>query len=71
MRVPAPLAAGVGVALLVGVILFAAVTRAAFDVRLLMLAAAGAALQVAAPFLDRGSPPGPRATWPAPRPTRP
>ena len=54
-RVPFPpaLAAGLGLALLVGVILHGALAQAAFDVRLLLLAVLGMALMLAAPFMRR------------------
>ena len=52
-RIPAPLTAGTGVVLLVGTILYGAVSQAPFHVGYLVVALLGAMLQVAAPFLDR------------------
>lgn len=52
-RIPAPVSAGIGVVLLVGVIMYGAVTHAPFHVGFLALALLGAMLQVAAPFLDQ------------------
>ena len=52
-RLPAPLVAGTGLSLVVGVILYGALAHAPFRVAYLALAIFGCAMQVAAPFLDK------------------
>lgn len=53
IRLPAPLVAGTGLTLVVGVILYGALAHAPFRMGYVALAILGCAMQVAAPFLDK------------------
>ncbi|MFO1532827.1 MAG: hypothetical protein ABR562_03880 [Thermoplasmatota archaeon] len=53
VRLPAPLVAGAGLVLLVGVIVYGALAHAPFRMAYLVTAALGVALQLVAPKLDR------------------